>query len=76
MITVFQKKSVDDIIKISKKRFKKDVDAVKYLKFILWKSFRMKADMTDAEAISYSNTFKKYKLNLNTEGVWLELSKI
>jgi hypothetical protein len=72
MIAVFQKKSVDDTIKTSKKRFRKDVDAVKYLKFILWKSFRMKADMSDAEALTYSDTFRKYKDNQNTEGVWIE----
>jgi hypothetical protein len=72
MIAVFQKKSVNDTITTSKKRFRKDDDAMKYLKFILWKSFRMKAEMTDDEALAYSETFKKYKDNQNTEGVWLE----
>ena len=75
MIAVFQKKSVDNIIKTSKKRFRKDVDAVKYLKFILWKSFRMQAEMTDDEALARSDIFKKYKDNQNTEGVWIESYK-
>jgi len=72
MNAVFQKKSVNKTIKTSKKRFRKDDAAVKYLKFILWKSFRMKADMTDEEALAYSDIFRKYKDNQNTEGVWLE----